>query len=62
MYNYLNRKSKDNNIYKTLVDRKYTDHVYKRLGNKLFFSKKPSEEHKNENNLLNFLNTTLSSN
>jgi hypothetical protein len=58
MFIHLNKKTKNNLIYNTLTDRKYTDHKYKRLGNKLFFIKNPIGKDKKEkepNNVFNFL-------
>jgi hypothetical protein len=51
MFIHLNKKTKCNLIYNTLTDRKYTDHKYKRLGNKLFFIKNPVGKEKQEKDL-----------
>lgn len=55
MFIHLNKKTKHNLIYNTLTDRKYTDHKYKRLGNKLFFIKNPITVENDENKMPSFL-------
>jgi hypothetical protein len=58
MFNHLNRKTKDNLIFNTLTDRKYTEDKYKRFGNKLHFIKNPvasDRKEKENNNVFDFL-------
>ena len=62
MYNHVNKNSKNKIIYNKLVDRKFTDHILKRLGNKLFFSNKTIDKPKEQNKVFNFITNTLKSN